>query len=102
MALHIKHQIPLQRAKRKLDKALQQNSFGARVRNRITMVRTLWDANAILSESDTPDIRLLKEAFVSQVKIAGKGFRKVVGVFIVGIAPSVVAAIVENIFKGKP
>ena len=100
--VHIKYQVPVWRAKRRLDRALGQKGLKARMRDTAMAWRMIRNPNVIFSESDTPELRALKQAYVDEVKAAQPSGWKIMRIILVGFGMSVIAAVVESIIKGKP
>lgn len=96
--LHVRSQIPLRRAERRLGRALNRKGVRYFAQDRILKLRMLRDPRSLFDQSDTPEIRLLKEQVIIQWRAARECFPKVLIVMLLGVGLSAVVVVVQSVF----
>ena len=101
LILHLRRFIPTNRAARRLESAVRQrgDSFVSGMGWQLQMFR---NSKAIFSESDTPEIRALKQEYYDRWHASRKGLPITVGVAFGGWALSVLVDLIEICSRKQP
>src|SRR5689334_5628776 len=97
----IKGSLPYFSSRSRLEKALQECGLKSFVRDRGLKWRMLANRAAIFSNSDTHEIRALKQEIVDALKEMDSVMRRVFVIMLIGLALSIGAAMVEQLLIGK-
>ena len=100
--LHLKRAIPVWFASRRLEAAVRERSLHSFIGERGWQFRMFTDSKAIFSDSDSPEIRALKQEFYDRWHYALKGLPFIVGVAIGGLVLSAAVAWLGFLLGGKP
>src|SRR2546422_3955747 len=94
--VHLSYQVPFYRAVSKLRAGLKQHGIDwSYWRDWRLRVRFHSDATAIFSDSDTPDIRSLKEEVVQRRDAIFKSLQLMIKIMLIGMGLSVVAGLIQ-------
>ncbi|MDR3377450.1 MAG: hypothetical protein P4M10_02090 [Verrucomicrobiae bacterium] len=101
LVLHLRRVVPSHRASRRLEAAVRQrgDSFVGGMGWQFQMFR---NSKAIFCETDTPDIRALKQEFYDRWHHSLKGLPVTVGVALGGFALSALVCWIELFLRRQP
>ena len=88
----VKGSLPYFRARTRLERALQELGLKSFVRDRSLSWRMLANRAAIFRESDTPEIRVLKQGIVDELSTMNSVLRRAILIIIIGIGFSIILA----------
>ena len=102
LCVHMRYQIPFYRAVSRLQAALRQRGIEwSYWRDLQLQLRFHSDANAIYSETDTAEIRAIKQDVVERRRAIFASLPRLLRIALVGFAFTIIAGIVEVVLKGK-
>jgi hypothetical protein len=98
----LKCQSKLRQRQHELDDAILKLGVRAYVLEKLLRLMIFIKPEAMLKETDTPEIRMLKQAYLDELKVVKASSGKIAIVVLVGFLLIILTAIIESIFKGKP
>jgi hypothetical protein len=100
--MHLKNVIPSWIVCRRLERAIGQNSPDPIVGTKGWQFLMFINPNVIFNESDSSEVRALKQEFVDTWKSSLRSHSVVIRVILTGFALSIVVHVLGLFLKGKP
>jgi hypothetical protein len=99
LVLHLRRVIPTHAACRRLEAAVRQRGFDPFVGGIGWQFRMFGNSKAIFCDSDTPEIRALKQDYYDQCHYSLKKHSLTIWVILSGFALSILVCWIELLFK---